>query len=171
MPVLMVVCFLEDTLLTQLAITLHLRTKKEMSAVPAHWETEVLSRIVNTKKKHSKETLLIGNGDVIDLHDAVEKVQKFGIDGVMLGRCIFGKPWLCSGKTPSHESCIEVALEHCLLFEQDDSKPYQTLKKHLRSYARGFPGASEFRNRLMQTVSLNEARDILNEMKALLREE
>ncbi|MES2023589.1 MAG: tRNA-dihydrouridine synthase [Patescibacteria group bacterium] len=73
-------------------LTVHLRTRKEMSLVPAHWE--LMPRIIELRNKISPETLIIGNGDVVDLKDAEEKVKKYGCDGVMLGRAIFGNPWL-----------------------------------------------------------------------------
>lgn len=89
------------------ALTVHLRTVKEMSKVPAHWE--LMKRIVEIRNdvrvKHPMfDTLIIGNGDVVDLEDAKQKVKETGCDGVMLGRAIFGNPWLFK---PRQKASIE----------------------------------------------------------------
>ena len=80
------------------AIILHARTRKEMSSVPARWEViadavRIRDGYDNTKNK----TLILGNGDVKDLADAEEKIKATGADGVMIGRGIFGNPWLFAG--------------------------------------------------------------------------
>lgn len=75
-------------------LTVHLRTRKEMSLVPAHWE--LMKRVVEIRDKMKKETLIVGNGDVLDLRDGENKIKESGCDGVMLGRAIFGNPWLFS---------------------------------------------------------------------------
>src|SRR3989338_10568599 len=74
------------------ALTIHLRTTKEMSAVPAHWD--MMKRIVEIRDEMKVETLILGNGDVLNLEKAKQKVEETGCDGVMLGRAIFGNPWL-----------------------------------------------------------------------------
>ncbi|MCC2630458.1 MAG: tRNA-dihydrouridine synthase, partial [Candidatus Paceibacter sp.] len=73
-------------------ITIHARTRKEMSKVPARWEH--VKRAVEIRNELGKKTLIAGNGDVLDLADARKKVEETGADGVMLGRAIFGNPWL-----------------------------------------------------------------------------
>ena len=78
------------------AITLHLRTRKEMSLVPANWE--LMKKAVALRDRLSPGTLLIGNGDVKDLEDARAKVAAAGCDGAMLGRAIFGNPWVFAGR-------------------------------------------------------------------------
>ncbi len=77
------------------ALTFHLRTRKEMSDVPAHWE--LMPEIVKMRDEISPETLIIGNGDVESVADGAEKIKKYGCDGVMIGRGIFGTPWLFEG--------------------------------------------------------------------------
>ncbi len=76
------------------AITLHARTRKEMSKVPAHWER--VKRAVEIRNELGSKTLILGNGDALDIEDAKKKAEESGVDGVMLGRAIFGKPWLFS---------------------------------------------------------------------------
>jgi tRNA-dihydrouridine synthase len=74
------------------ALTLHARTRKEMSSVPARWER--VARAVEIRNEMGSKTLIIGNGDALDLEDAKKKAHESGADGVMLGRAIFGRPWL-----------------------------------------------------------------------------
>ncbi len=74
------------------AIIVHARTRKEMSKVPARWER--IKRAVEIRDEMVSETLIVGNGDVVDLEDANIKAEESGADGVMLGRAVFGKPWL-----------------------------------------------------------------------------
>ncbi|MBU4479975.1 tRNA-dihydrouridine synthase [Patescibacteria group bacterium] len=76
-------------------LTIHGRTKKEMSKVPAHWD--VIKRAVEIRDKMKSNTLIIGNGDVQNLESAEQKVRETGVDGVMIGRGIFGNPWLFAG--------------------------------------------------------------------------
>ena len=78
------------------ALIVHLRTRKEMSNVPAHWE--LMKRIVEIRDEINKKTLIIGNGDILNLEDAKQKTEETGCDGIMLGRAIFGNPWLFARK-------------------------------------------------------------------------
>lgn len=73
-------------------ITIHARTRKEMSKVPARWER--VARAVEIRNALKSETLILGNGDALSLEDARQKASATGADGVMLGRAIFGNPWL-----------------------------------------------------------------------------
>lgn len=134
------------------AITLHLRTRKEMSAVPAHWE--LMKRAVEIRNRAGSKVLLIGNGDVKDIDDAKQKAEESGADGVMLGRAIFGNPWLFAGRksedTPLTEKLAAlVELSHA--FEKlSPPKSFAILKKHIKAFVTGFDGAAELRARLME---------------------
>lgn len=81
------------TLLTQdiVALTIHLRTKKEMSKVPAHHE--LIADIKALRDKIAPETLLIINGDIRDREHGLELVQEYGVDGIMIGRGVFANPF------------------------------------------------------------------------------
>ncbi len=99
------------------ALTVHLRTRKEMSDVPAHWE--LMPKILELRNKISPATLIIGNGGVKDLADAKEKAERYGCDGVMLGSAIFGNPWLFSdGKRTDLKNSKRSVLE-----ESENSLP------------------------------------------------
>ncbi len=77
------------------ALIIHLRTRKEMSDVPAHWE---LARdAVELRDRYSPQTLILGNGDVNSLNEARTRIEESGMDGVMIGKGIFGNPWFFSG--------------------------------------------------------------------------
>lgn len=173
-------------------LTVHLRTKKEMSSVPAHWE--LLKRIVEIRNKLGKETLILGNGDVVDLKDAEEKIKETGCDGIMLGRAIFGNPWLFSVSS-GHEAILtfsngdvakqdilrkspklqnnstivreklKVMIEHTKLFEEmlGKHKNFATMKKHYKAYVNGFDGAKELRMKLMDTKNASQVENLMNE--------
>jgi len=74
------------------AVTVHARTRKEMSAVPAHWER--VKAAVEIRDKMKSSALIIGNGDVGDVAEARRRAEETGADGIMIGRAIFGNPWL-----------------------------------------------------------------------------
>ncbi|MDQ3014629.1 MAG: tRNA-dihydrouridine synthase [bacterium] len=76
-------------------ITIHARTRKEMSKVPARWER--VKCAIEIRNELKSKTLIAGNGDVTDLEDARKKVLETGADGAMLGRAIFGNPWVFNG--------------------------------------------------------------------------
>ena len=146
--------WVEHLLETNLAaITLHLRTKKEMSNVEAHWETVHEA----VKLARQTETLLLANGDLDDLDHADKMIEQTGIDGVMMARAIYGFPWLFD-RTKTRE-CITVEqrlsamIEHSRLYEKifDSKKNFAVMIKHLRAYAAGFNGAKELRV-LMENV-------------------
>jgi nifR3 family TIM-barrel protein len=134
-------------------LTVHARTKKEMSKTPARWEK--IREIVVLAK--GTGTLIIGNGDVKSLSEAKERFAETGIDGVMLGRAIFGNPWLfdTSGKVPILEEKLKAMIEHTHLFEQTwgENKSFELMKKHYKAYVNGFDGAKALRVQLMECHS------------------
>lgn len=137
-------------------ITLHGRTRKEMSKVPAKWNR------IKDAVEMAKGTgvMIVGNGDVKDLEDAKMKAEETGVDGVMLGRAIFGNPWLFNhnGGEPSIEEKLRVMVEHTKLFEETwgNSKNFSIMKKHYKAYVSGWNGAKELRVRLMECRSADE---------------
>ena len=143
------------------AITLHLRTRKEMSLVPARWER--LTRAVEIRNKENPKTLILGNGDLHDIDDARSHVEERGADGAMLGRAIFGNPWLFAPKgyrksdIPLQEQ-LRVMVEHTKLFEElfvepassGAKKSFAIMKKHYKAYVSGFDDAAALRAELME---------------------
>jgi nifR3 family TIM-barrel protein len=150
-------------------ITVHARTRKELSLVPARWE--FVARAV--KLAEGTGTLIIGNGDVKDIDDANEKALATGADGVMLGRAMFGAPWLFDRDRttpPTIAEKFEILIEHTHLFEKllCDIKNFATMKKHYKAYVNGFDGAKELRVRMMDAKNADEveriARDFLKSL-------
>ncbi len=153
------------------AVTIHARTRKEMSKVPARWGH--VREVVEMAK--GSGTLIIGNGDVKDLADARAKATESGADGVMLGRAIFGNPWLfanLAGRTgsdlvrqPTAEEKLRVMVEHTKLFHEllGDIKNFAVMKKHFKAYVNGFDGAKELRMKLMETETPEEVERIVEE--------
>jgi nifR3 family TIM-barrel protein len=146
-------------------ITMHARTQKEMSKVPARWER--IKRAVEIRNELKSETLIFGNGDLVDLPDAEKKVAESGADGAMLGRAIFGNPWLFdpNHKIPTVEEKLRVAIEHTKLFEAllGGYKNFALMKKHYKAYVNGFDGAKELRVKLMEVENAQQVEDIVNE--------
>jgi len=153
------------------ALTVHLRTRKEMSLVPAHWELmpEIAKFVREYNTKIGNEHMpLIGNGDVLSVAHARELVAQTGCDGVMLGRAIFGNPWLFDESRKKEDITLEekfsVLLEHTKLFETrlGDIKNFAIMKKHYKAYVNGFDGAKELRVRLMEKDSSVEIEEEIN---------
>jgi len=72
------------------ALTVHLRTRNEMSKTNAHWDR--MSEIIKLRNEISPDTIIIGNGDVASVEHSKELAKKYGCDGIMVGRGAFGKP-------------------------------------------------------------------------------
>lgn len=149
------------------ALTIHLRTTKEMSLVPANWEH--IKKIKELIKKSGKDILLIGNGDITSIKDGEEKAMKYGCDGVMIGRGVFGNPWfflLDQNFEITLEEKLKVLVEHTHMFEKTLSKPrhksFAVMKKHFKAYVNGFDGAKELRTQLMETENAKEVEKLVN---------
>ncbi|MGB3072659.1 MAG: tRNA-dihydrouridine synthase [Candidatus Moraniibacteriota bacterium] len=141
-------------------ITVHARTKKEMSQVPARWER--VKRAVEIAA--GSGTLIVGNGDVTDLRDARAKARETGCDGVMLGRAIFGNPWLFDeAKEVTVGEKVRSALEHTRLFVDvwGETKSFELMKKHYQAYINHFPLAKELRVALMECHSVGEVEGVI----------
>ncbi|MFA6177481.1 MAG: tRNA-dihydrouridine synthase [Candidatus Paceibacterota bacterium] len=147
------------------ALTIHLRTTKELSLVPANWNH--IKKIKELIKKSGKDVTLIGNGDVRDLKDAEEKALEYGCDGVMIGRGVFGNPFVFANKNISSISeRLKILVEHTQIFEKELSGPkhksFAVMKKHFKSYVNDFPGAKELRVKLMETENAKQVEKIIN---------
>jgi len=139
------------------AIILHARTRREMSKVPAHWDA--ISRAVKIRDEMNSKALILGNGDVMSIGEAKQKINETGADGIMLGKAIFGNPWLFHD--PVHTAIVreklETMLKHTRLFvELLPQKNFAIMKKHYKAYVNDFPGARELRGELMQKNTVEE---------------
>lgn len=143
-------------------VTFHLRTRKEMSLVAAHWD--LMPEIIRLRDEISPETLVIGNGDVKSIAHARELASVSGCDGVMLGRAIFGTPWLFDetrGEVSVSER-LETMLRHTKRFVDvlGAHKNFAIMKKHYKAYVNNFDGARELRVRLMEAADYGEIETI-----------
>ena len=145
------------------ALTIHARTRKEMSDVPARWEH--VKEVVEIRNKIGVKTKIIGNGDVRSLEHGRELAKETGCDGVMLGRAVFGAPWIFSRreKIPTVEQKLKIMLEHTKLYEKllGKVKNFAVMKKHFKAYVNGFDGAKELRVKLMETHNYKEVEKIV----------
>lgn len=149
-------------------VTIHARTRKQMSDVPAMWEN--IKRAVEIRNEMKSESLIFGNGDVLNIADAKQKAIDTGCDGVMLGRAIFGNPWLFSDKIVTKEEKLKVLIEHTKKFEElvepkppvGQGKSFAVMKKHFKAYVSGFDGAKELRAELMEAKNSEDVENTIN---------
>ncbi|HEY4501493.1 MAG TPA: tRNA-dihydrouridine synthase [Candidatus Paceibacterota bacterium] len=155
------------------AVTLHARTRKDMSKVPARWER--VARAVGLRQEAGSDALILGNGDLRDIEDAKNKIAGSGADGAMLGRAIFGRPWLFSSTESDQKKNLEeklaIAVEHTKLFEEllGDIKSFAIMKKHFKAYVEGFDGAKDLRAELMEAKDAAEVERIILRFSSALQ--
>jgi tRNA-dihydrouridine synthase len=148
-------------------VTIHARTRKEMSKVPAKWDRVRDAVVLRDKLK--SQTLIFGNGDVLDLEDAYQKAAETGCDGVMIGRGIFGNPWVFNrerkgGADVTLEEKLRALVEHTHLFETHlPHKSFNLMKKHYKAYVNGFEHAKELRGDLMEAKDATHVERIVEE--------
>jgi len=150
-------------------ITIHARTRKELSLVPARWEH--IKRAVEIRNESGSETLIFGNGDVSSVADAQRRARETGCDGVMIGRAIFGNPWLFAKHCPQilPRDKLEVLVEHTKLFEQLlPHKNFEVMKKHFKAYVNGWSGAKELRMKLMAARNASEVALVISDSAAFV---
>lgn len=153
-------------------LSIHLRSIREMSKVPAHYE--YLKEIIEMRDKISQNTLIVANGDIENITHARNIQDKYKIDGAMIGTGIFTDPFAFSAEVnweqymPSEK--IKLYEKHVKLFRstwQNNQRPIVTLNKFCKIYINGFEGAKESREHLMQAKS---AEDLLSRLKGLEQE-
>ena len=121
------------------AVTIHGRTFKQLYQGKADWEA--LASAATLIKQSG--TIFLGNGDVESIPDAKKKIEKYGVDGVLIGRAAMGNPWVFIGEEMETKKKLAVALEHARKFEEVfPNDRFFIMRKHLSWYARGFDGAS-----------------------------
>lgn len=156
---------MENWLRTLLAVnpavvTIHARTRREMSKVPAKWDR--IATAVKIRDEVGSDALIFGNGDVFSLDEATARAKETGCDGIMIGRGIFGNPWFFSGRIPTTEEKLEVLIEHAHAFnELIQHKSFAVMKKHFKAYVEGFDGAKELRMKLMETNNADEVEKVI----------
>lgn len=145
-------------------LTIHLRTKKEMSKVPAHFE--LITDIKRLRDEVAPHTLLTINGDVRDRQHGLELVEQTGVDGVMIGRGIFHNPFAFEHSPRSHSreellGLLSLQLDLHDEYEKLAPRKFDPLKRFFKIYVREFEGASELRDKLMHAKSAAGVRALL----------
>jgi tRNA-dihydrouridine synthase len=145
-------------------LTVHVRTTKQMSKVPAQWEA--IKPIVQLRNQTSPDTKIILNGDIVDRMHGQELIARFGVDGVMIGRGVFRNPF-CFSETAhddwrkmGREQRISLFKRHLELFSEnynERQRKFAPLKKFAKIYISDFSGAHELRDRIMRTNNVSEA--------------
>ncbi len=146
-------------------LTIHLRTRKEMSKVDAHYE--LIPEIKKLRDEIAPQTMLTINGDIRDREHGLELVEKYGIDGIMIGRGIFSDPFAFAKekKERTREELINLLNMQLDLFDKYSAelepRKFDPLKRFFKIYVRNFEGASELREKMMHTKSTDEVRELL----------
>jgi tRNA-dihydrouridine synthase len=146
------------------ALTIHLRTKKEMSKVPAHFE--LIAEIKALRDEVAPETLLIINGDIEDRAQGLEIVHAHNVDGIMIGRGVFHNPFAFEKEPTTHSrkellDLLSLQLDLYDEYHAITGRPFDTLKRFFKIYVRDFEGAAELRDTLMHTKNTAEVRAVL----------
>ncbi len=146
-------------------LSIHLRTKKEMSKVDAHWE--LIPEIKKLRDQVAPNTLLTINGDIPDRQTGLQLAHQYGVDGIMIGRGIFKNPFAFEKETKDHSSqeLLDLLRLHLDLFDKYsklEARPFRPLRRFFKIYVRGIRGAGELRNQLMSTESTDEVRALLD---------
>lgn len=140
-------------------ISLHGRTLKQLYSGQANWD-EIGQAAELTK---AAQTSLLGNGDIVSLRDAHDKIKTYGLDGALIGRASFGNPWIFANSDASTEERLKVAVEHALKYEElFPGQHFLPMRKHLAWYAKGFERASQLRQKLVMSNSAQEVSSILS---------
>jgi tRNA-dihydrouridine synthase len=148
-------------------LTIHLRTRKEMSKVPAHYE--LLHDIKKLRDQVAPQTLITINGDVRDREHGLALIDEYGVDGVMIGRGIFADPYAFAKEKREHnrEELLGLLTMQLDLFDKYskelEPRKFDPLKRFFKIYVRNFDGASELREKMMHAKTTDEVRELLNQ--------
>ncbi len=153
-------------------LTVHWRTRKEMSKVPAHWE--LASEVVAIRDRVAPNTQIIGNGDVENRSHGEDLIAKYNLDGIMIGRGVFQDPYIfAKDSSPwpnlTKHQRIDIFKKHVELFKntwQSGDRPIYTLNKFCKIYVSDFDGAKEMREQLMASESADNLLGLLQEFTA-----
>jgi tRNA-dihydrouridine synthase len=147
-------------------LSIHGRTKAQMSKVPADWRA--IEEIRKLRDVLCSSTLIVGNGDVLSRAHGEKLAKQHGLDGVMIGRGIFQDPFVFSPKSPwatyTKDQRLALYLRHVELFEctwTNNERKLQTLNKFCKIYIQNFDGAKELREALMGAQSIKELKLLL----------
>ena len=149
------------------AITLHGRTRKMMSNGPALWDE--IGKAVTLRNQSGNSTLIIGNGEVFSYTGALNRIQQYGVDGVMVGTGVFKNPWMFNSEPVEIDinHRIELMRRHITLYQNTwgNGKDYNVLKRFFKIYLNGFANAAHWRDAFMRAGNYDEALKLLKQME------
>jgi len=155
------------------ALAIHGRTRVQMYKGEADWT--LIGEIKNDPRIHMP---IFGNGDINSPEKALEYKNRYGVDGIMIGRAAIGYPWifremkhfLATGERradPTIEERVEVARQHLIKSMQwkGPIAGINEMRRHYANYLRGLPNIKEYRNKLVRITTQNEIEEVLDEIK------
>lgn len=147
-------------------LTVHGRTRKQMSKVPADWNLIGQAREVRDALKVN--TLIVGNGDVENRAHGTKLAKQYKLDGVMIGRGLFHDPFAFAEESPwankTREERIALYAKHVERFAEtwgDQQRPVHTLNKFCKIYIQNFDGAKELREQFMSATTPHELQQMI----------
>ena len=152
------------------ALTIHGRTRAQMYKGEADW-----SLIAKVKEDPAIQIPIIGNGDIDSAQKAAEAFNRYGVDGIMIGRATYGRPWifkeirdyLDKGVLPQPMSVkqrVEIARRHFAksLEVKGEVVGVLEMRRHLSCYFKGLPDFKETRLKLVTTKDTGEIYSLLD---------
>lgn len=147
-------------------LTVHGRTRKEMSKVPADWVA--IGHVRELRDRSAPQTLIVGNGDVMNRQQGEALAKQYQLDGIMIGRGVFQDPYAFAKNSPwetlTRQQRMELFLKHIDKFRHtwpNGERAVHTLNKFCKIYINGFDGAKELRERFMAAASADELYDLV----------
>ena len=145
-------------------LSIHLRTKTEMSNVDAHWE--LMPEILELRDEIAPNTLITMNGDIMDYKMGMELYKKYNVDGIMIGRGVFHNPFAFNKDYPGFNitNYLDLFKYHLDLYDKyvlEEPMLKKPLHRFFKIYIRDIPGASKLRTMLMDTKDTTEIRQLL----------
>lgn len=150
-------------------LSIHLRTRQEMSKYDAHWD--VIPEILKMRDDIAPDTLITINGDIPNRQVGMELVERYGVDGVMIGRGVFTNPYAFEVEAREHttQEMLDLFRFHLDLFDEwqeELNRPFKPLRRFFKIYIRGVAGAAQLRQQLMDTDNTTDVRILLDEFEA-----
>lgn len=149
------------------AITIHGRTRSMMSNGPALWGE--IGKAVKLRNEMKSTAIIVGNGEVKSYNEAMQKIQQFGVDGVMVGTGVFRNPWMfnVTAEDVSINQRFSLMRKHIELYSKTwgEGRDYNVLKRFFKIYLNSFDGAAHWRDVFMRVHSLKEALEKMDEME------
>ena len=155
------------------ALTIHGRTRAQLYKGNADW-----TLIGEVKNNARIKIPIIGNGDIDGPISAKKAFDKYGVDGIMIGRSTVGRPWifrdirhyLNTGKLlqePSVNEKADIALFHLdkSLQHKEGKRAIFEMRRHLSNYFKGLPHFKEIRLKLLTAVEADDVRNIIQEIR------